>query len=804
MRNSPFAIFRRNQRQLMVVLTGLAMFAFIFLDTVSMQSGQLPRMFTVLLVAMICAGGLWVVGAPRGKGNEWAMYGALLGAVVAFFGLRAQSNGVIVQTSIGNFTREDFRQIGQRRALANRFVFSAAKGQMQGFGNLDDQSLLQRAILLHEAEARGISVSDDGVTDFIKRITDDKLSLPDYKNILRELGLPETELFDILREELSAQLALQMNLPPAQQSGMGSLETPLTFWKEFQMLQVRQSLEAAAVPVSPFVAQIPEPKEIELSVFFDRYKNQLPTADGQPGFLQNRKVQLAYLEADFETFEKEVPEPTDSEIAEYYESNKERYRIFDLPDSPLLTPFDDEPASALQPANVSPQGGTAPGPGLPPAPDKPEGAALRSNNAVPIRLVSLQTESDQAPAEQTPAKEAGAAESNPAEKAAETPKSDLELLPTLPGMSSLPPAAGNKPQDAPKYKELDDNLKLEIRDLLLKERAFESMGNAADRALDEMAKLSDRYLAAIEPEAQAQIAREITEAIKEYAASNKLVYKETGLMTQQELMTSTSEPIGSAQEPSANPFQAGTAVWQDAFDNESLYYPNRADSVLRDKRYAYWKIADVPQKVPELKDVRDQVVEAWKLEQARPAAEKRAEQLAAIAREASRPMSESLAGQTVVGTPEGETLTVRETPRFSWLNVPRNLPFQFNPMFSPPPELSPVDGLEGVGQGFMRTVFEDLKPGDVGVAPNQNRSVYYVVRVKERDAAPATGQEENLGLMALRQQFLTTGRSGFAQGPYMYLNRDRLISLLNNWRQTYERSYAVTWSTSENEDATIE
>jgi hypothetical protein len=100
---------------------------------------------------------------------------------------------------------------------------------------------------------------------------------------------------------------------------------------------------------------------------------------------------------------------------------------------------------------------------------------------------------------------------------------------------------------------------------------------------------------------------------------------------------------------------------------------------------------------------------------------------------------------------------------------------------------------------FMRTVFEDLGAGDVGVAPNQNRSTFYVVRVKQRDAAPVEG-DENLGLRVLQQQFLTTGRAGFTQGAYMYLNRERLVGLLNNWNKDFDRTYEVSWVTPDADD----
>ena len=50
---SPFNIFRRNQRVMMVVLTGLSMVAFLFFDVTMMKSGVLSKSLTVALFAGI-------------------------------------------------------------------------------------------------------------------------------------------------------------------------------------------------------------------------------------------------------------------------------------------------------------------------------------------------------------------------------------------------------------------------------------------------------------------------------------------------------------------------------------------------------------------------------------------------------------------------------------------------------------------------------------------------------------------------------------------------------------------------------
>jgi hypothetical protein len=790
MAGSPFDIFRRNQRQMMVVITGLAMFSFLFLDNITRQSGALPLSLGVILIAAICAGGLWIVGAPRGKGTEFALWGALIGAVAGYVGFRNQQTGDVIHTAIGGFSQNDFQMMAQRRAQANRFVAAATNGQ-GGFGGTDERSLVMRALMLSEAKQRGIAVSDDGVSEFIQDITDKKLPLPKYKEILKDLGQSEGELYDVLREELQAKLAIEMEYPPRQRFGRGSIQTPLTYWKQFQMLQVREALDAAEIPVAAFVAQVPEPTDDELVKFYEAFKGQLPTQDGKPGFMRDRTVQLAYVAAEFEEFEQLAAksEPTDDEVAAYYETNKARYIVQELPDSPandpnqpLMPEFveDAEPTSALEPAN-SPTAAPA---NQPPAPELPE-----SNG------------NDGGCGGQEPAVE------KPANAPAE-PSKTLELPPPATkapvGELTLPPPAGGAnsaplPPAPPKYRELDDALKLEIRETMLRQSAFAMMRESAERALEEMTKLADEYLAEVDDAARKKLEAKLSERLKTYAATQHLKYVETPPMTQDELSSSASEPIGMAMEPGANPFTGGGTVTDDAFANDALYYPRRADAMLRDKSYAYWKIADRPQHVPEFKDVKTQVAEAWKFDRARPLADKRAKELSELVTKSGKRMSEALAGQTVTGAPESPAVTVRETPRFSWWNVPRNVPFQFNQGFSMP-QISTIEGIKQAGNDFMRIVFDELGPNQVGVAPNQPRQEFYVVQVRQRDATP-TESGDNLGLRALQQQFLLEGRSGFLSAPYMLFAQIPQSEIERGWLDGFWKRYGVDWSEADAQQA---
>ena len=82
---SPFAVFRRNQKILTVVLTCLAMFAFIILDSVSKMdsSAIMPILFGLIGAALA-----WLWGSQNERGISYStiaiggVLGAAAGAVI--------------------------------------------------------------------------------------------------------------------------------------------------------------------------------------------------------------------------------------------------------------------------------------------------------------------------------------------------------------------------------------------------------------------------------------------------------------------------------------------------------------------------------------------------------------------------------------------------------------------------------------------------------------------------------------------------------------------------------------------------
>jgi hypothetical protein len=133
---------------------------------------------------------------------------------------------------------------------------------------------------------------------------------------------------------------------------------------------------------------------------------------------------------------------------------------------------------------------------------------------------------------------------------------------------------------------------------------------------------------------------------------------------------------------------------------------------------------------------------------------------------------------------------VQKSGRFTWLNVPRNVPGQFDPRMSEP-QISFVNGVDRPDNEFMKVVFDGLEPGQTGVVPNQIRSAYYVVQVTERDGTPSADDEDNLALKALQQQFLMEGRTGFFRPEYMALARYPLMEILMKREEIVRAKYGL-------------
>jgi peptidyl-prolyl cis-trans isomerase D len=147
-------------------------------------------------------------------------------------------------------------------------------------------------------------------------------------------------------------------------------------------------------------------------------------------------------------------------------------------------------------------------------------------------------------------------------------------------------------------------------------------------------------------------------------------------------------------------------------------------------RYLGRKIEDIPAHIADLKEVRDEVVRAWKIEKARPLAKKAADEYATKLK--------GLGGQI-------KELTVETRPVLSIDSVTKSQPGQPIPSQYPglipssrgPSVASEIRQIPLAGSALFDALF-GLKPGEVEVEPDLPQTTYYVMALENRQ--PVTYQ----------------------------------------------------------------
>ena len=822
-----FQSIRRNQRQWMVVVTVLSMVSFLFLDDFGKGKGPMSPFGGALMIGCLVGAAMCIIGYPRQKTTEFGVGGFLAGFLAGFIGFSSlNQTKPVVKTALGSFTRTDLDKMAQRRQRANQFLYAVSRrlngGPQGGFGGIDDPSLVSHRVLLADAKRLGIQISDEGVNDFLKKSTNNLLTKQDFLESLSEAKLGEGELFEILKEELAARLAFQLMEPPttvvqvrpefAQYTQTREplrymQQTPQQLWDSYQMMNLKESLQAVAIPVSDFVSEVGQPSDAELISFFEKHKNNRWTDEARPGFVQMPRVQLAYFTADFEKFEKKI-NPTDEEVKEYYDKNKDRYRAPEM------------------------KGSTAPK--LPDDKAQPDAAdALKTEDRKPASAVEKKLEDgDQKKEAGEEAKDNSPKDNEPSDKKADeskcgqdaatenTPKNDpvaekkddKNAEPLTPEPPATPvsdddeakkptkepgaadielPKLSNSPESlpVPKLRELNDDLKLEIRESIAREQAFGIISAALDQASEFMVPLGLDYDTTIDPTEKVEKVKIIADKLKAYAAENDLEYKETPEWEYEDLL---SEPIGMAFENKKRSPVASDVMMRDEKGESRmpLYSPRRADLRTRRGSFAYWKIQDTPSRVTELKEeaVREKAIRAWKFDQARLLAEKRANALAEQAKLASANLVAAVSGESASGQKDDPALTVIETPEFTWLSSPSSVPSaQGDPL------TTDIPLIPNVGNDFMKVVFEDLKQGEIGVTHNANRSTYYVVKVQDRES---TRNDGGVAQEAQRKKFMAerfTGLYPIIKSPYESLAQLPQRTIDIGWRKSFEKRHNVEW-----------
>ncbi len=265
----------------------------------------------------------------------------------------------------------------------------------------------------------------------------------------------------------------------------------------------------------------------------------------------------------------------------------------------------------------------------------------------------------------------------------------------------------------------------------------------------EMIPFVEKYLNALDEQDDAKkqgtgssVVLPTPQDLKAIADRERLNYEKTPLLTRQDL-----ERLGqiSTAEVGLTPLSGGRKVVDEMFDPKAvLYEPIELTDVLG-TRFLVRKIRDEKPHVPTLEQVRSEVVVAWKMAKARPLAEQAAGELASRIKAKGAALKDPrVDGFRVISIPP---ITRSQT------NFMTAATYDSNPVVD-----TPVPDVPHAGDAF-RDAYFGLQAGSVDVAPNEPKTVYYVMTLDRREPASFSalyapnGDEYRYKSMAREQAF---------------------------------------------------
>lgn len=701
-----------------------------------------------------------------------------------------------------------------------------------GFGGTSQPELLYSWLHRHEAQKMGIVVSDPQVRDYIDRFTERKLSTEAFKAILDEIHLSPRQLFDLFRDELQADIAQRMKLPAA-------LPSPEKYWEYYQQLNTRQKIVVAALPVKDFTDKVAEPADAQIAALFEKKKADFDAAyDGEykPGFRQPHKVKLHYLFLSYAEVKEKVlagPAVTPEEIETYYERNKDTDLSLQERDlssrdesEPINPDFAPEKGPKLDGDKTEPEDETPDEPGdKPKKPDadakKPESSekpdkkdeankeekclptAEDNDDEKPSEKSTDKNEADKKDADKPTGKndadnkdaeksDTGKKEAKkdaPADKEAPEKPEGEEETPAVTKPKESTDGAKKEPESPKiKYKPLTDELREVIRESIIRERTLKLMKEKTAEARTALSDLGIRFstpgeeikLSDPNPQQLKELEKRSEEELRKIADKLGMKFGKTDLVAANEL--SELPGIGKAMESGTRDAMRGGAasIVDQAFSGDRLCQAFESET-LESNVYVSWKIEDAPVHIPKLSDpgIREQVVKAIRRTEALPLAKKRADELAERARKAKKDFATALDGETVTGDPRSLTVTTEESPEFSFYRD-SSAPNMFRRNQGPAVELGNPIVVTSAGRKFMHVVFDELAPGDIGVALNDDATVYYIVKVAYRREAD-------------REAFKDAALFGFSS-PYTHLAQIELQQAMAEYNSRLGEKYSVKWN----------
>lgn len=752
MAKSTFDYFRKHTGIMMAVLCALLMMAFVVADPLLQYlndaqgggvRGQRKKVAVTWQGGQLTEGELGQLVAQRGL-----MMG-FLRAVEQEGGYQANQAGVPdVPTRVAPLMLPVDRENGVERHVLQSHVFAEA------------------------AREAGMVISDQTIVDYLTALGRDYVTPSRMRQMISSIqfgnGLSATPdyMFGLIRDAMLAR--------SYENSFIYSSATvmPQQRWNDWLKVNDRVVVETAKLNVEDFVDQVEEPTDEELTEYYDEYKNFAPGPDWvdntvlpspTPGFRKPGKVQVQWVKADYAAaITAATDEVTDEEIAAFYEANKVMFVKSELdltaeqdagepaleaaPEEELAEepaeeaaeePAEDEAEEAAEPMADAEETPAEDSPAeespAEETPDEDETSGL--TRLSPFRFASYQDEqADEsgADASETAEPEGEAAEeTNPLDEFMAREDEEEEPETEVPSTEAEAPDADEKEELPVEYQPLEE-VKEEIRDRLAREKAAVALQQKLRDLLGLLKNDYDRYFnQRIDAEAAKQEIPAPPEALVDWeklATENGLEHSQTELLSRLELSETPTGRLIQANENLGTAAPLHLQVFRT--DGLEMFEPAFAYDVEQNQ-FLVMKIAAEEESTPELDDIRDQVVEAWKKDKASELALAEAQKLAEKAQASGLTLKEQFS--------DDKEIEVQESDRFSWLRSAAA--GQYGQQYL---RLDDPGTVDGAGPAFMKAVFT-LEPNQVGHALNHGKTSAHIIRIAQRESS----QQE------LRKYFLT-------------------------------------------------
>jgi hypothetical protein len=799
--SNPLAIFRKNRNYWMAGLVLLAILAFVVapaIQTLSDFRSDVSASDSAVVVR-------W--------SNEKITVGDLRHNLI--------QHGRLVRF-LSALARKVLDAGGQPGVPGAGYSFDPQAGQYFNLGiNMatSEQNICQTRILASHAKRMGVELNDQAADDFMQLFCDNKVSAEEYEKIRIDSTdgqLSDFEIRELLKTEIAARISGQLA-----DAGL-TAQTPSQTWRDF--LKLNQTAKVAAFPVfvDDYLKEVnEEPTETEIQAIYDEGSMRAPNPNSpDPGFGRRYQANFEFVQSDFQAWvEREKATLTEEEIRKEYDRRVE-LKLLEVPFTPETPPTPESGAPNAEPGATEP-GATEPGATEPGAtePGATEPGATEPGATEPAETEPAETEpAATEPAATEPAATEPAATEPAADVPATTPDTpavedqgsvagvrakfvafsqDEQTPPPVeqPPQLGETPATDNVPATidaAPAASDSEEPLAQavptmrtktfeEARDDIASELARTKMIPKLDEVLTKVkADMMTPYFGAFREfrafrdsgvdDGQTELPPRPD--LKKFAAENNLTYGETGLVDAVQLART---PFGQSDIPDTGTGLRGMLANEAMGPYVELFKPlesSHMDRVAMQSgtmvflQYIAWKTAERGAYVPELAEVRDDVIDAWKRLKARDLAD-------AAARELSKKVGSTSTDPWSNALSTAEQALIIETDPFPWMS-----------RLGQRADISVVDKLPNVGAEFMEQVFA-TEVGRTGVAPDASKSTFYVFRVVEKGPT-----DEDL-----QQRF---NADPLKSGP-MNIGRFAGQVMLSNWYENLEKELGVEWQMSLNQ-----